>query len=44
MTPKDKFEAEFPSIVEELENVLKATKIAPEAIEWYKKVCCFSLR
>ncbi|KAF5103557.1 hypothetical protein D0Z03_000167 [Geotrichum reessii] len=36
-TPKEKFEAQFPSIVEELENVLKATKIAPEAIEWYKK-------
>lgn len=37
-TPKDKFEAQFPSIVEELEAVLTSTKIAPEAIEWYKKV------
>lgn len=36
-TPKEKFEAVFPSIVEELESSLKLTKIAPEAIEWYKK-------
>lgn len=36
-TPKDKFEAIFPSIVEELEDTLKKTKISPEAIEWYKK-------
>lgn len=38
-TPKEKFEAQFPSIVDELQSVLEATKIAPEAIEWYKKVC-----
>lgn len=38
VTPKEKFEAQFPSILDELVAVLKATKIAPEAIEWYKKV------
>lgn len=36
-TPKEKFEAVFPSIVDELESVLKQTKISSDAIEWYKK-------
>lgn len=36
-TPKEKFEAVFPSIVEELEKTLEKTNISPEATEWYKK-------